>query len=309
MGTTGFERVARARVARYRRESDPSATAILSTFFGEIVEPRDVLVPVSSVAAVVADLGISERLVRTSLSRLVADGLLEGRRVGRRSAYGVAPDARQMFGTVRARIFGAPTSTWGGWWTLVIVDPTGGDGDRRARLRAELRWQGLTTLSPNVLASPVVDPPAVLSTVERHGDLGVIVMRSQLVEGGPVSGPVLAARALPLDDLAAQHQRCIEHLAPLERAVGDPSPATALALRLLLISEYRRLVLADPGLPAELLPDSWRAARTREIVASVFHRVLEPSERRLAEVCPTLDGLLPSAPCSSIGRFAPAHET
>lgn len=308
MGTTGFERAARARVARYRRDSDPSATTILSTFFGEIVEPRDVLVPVSSIAAVVADLGISERLVRTSLSRLVAEGLLEARRIGRRSAYGVAPDAREMFRTVRARIFAARTSSWGGWWTLVIVDPAGGDGDRRARLRAELRWQGLTTLSPNVLASPVVDPPAVLSTVDRHGDLGVIVMRSQLVEGGPVSAPALAARALPLDDLAADHHHCIQDLALLDRALGDPSPATALALRLLVISEYRRLVLADPGLPDELLPDGWPAARTREIVARLFDRVLEPSERRLAEVCPTFDGLLPPASCSNTGGFAPPDD-
>ena len=74
----------------------PSARNLLVTVFGDVLLPhgiRDGGVrarrwPISS-----ESFGVNERLVRTSLTRLVNDGLLAvTERSGRRSFYGVAPD-------------------------------------------------------------------------------------------------------------------------------------------------------------------------------------------------------------------------
>src|SRR5438309_10142175 len=84
-------------VRQFRDQPDTSARTLLVTVFGDSIEPHGAEVWIGSVARLVDPLGINERLVRTSLNRLVVDGLLAARRLGRRSFYSVAPSARPEF--------------------------------------------------------------------------------------------------------------------------------------------------------------------------------------------------------------------
>jgi phenylacetic acid degradation operon negative regulatory protein len=102
----------------------------------------------------------------------------------------------------------------------------------------------------------------------------------------------LAARAWPLDQVAARYQDF------LARFPADPGPLgdlEALIARMLLIQEYRRIVLRDPHLPADLLPAAWPGAAARSLCAGLYAAMLPGSERWLDEhgVCET--GPLPVA--------------
>src|SRR5688572_25655361 len=79
----------------------PSARNLLVTVFGDVVAPLgpETELTVQQLSAVLADFGASERLVRTSLTRLVNDDLLAARASGRRSFYRVAPTAIDLFAT------------------------------------------------------------------------------------------------------------------------------------------------------------------------------------------------------------------
>jgi phenylacetic acid degradation operon negative regulatory protein len=55
-------------------------------------------------------------------------------------------------------------------------------------------------------------------------------------------------------------------------------PDQAIVARILLIHDWRRIILRDPLLPVELLPPGWPGETARDLVASIYHGVLPGSE-------------------------------
>ena len=72
------------------------------------------------------------------------------------------------------------------------------------------------------------------------------------------------------------------------RAIED---FDALALRTLLIHDYRRIALRDPGIPAAYLPRDWPGFIARRIAATLWRELFEASERwlRVNAQCPRGD--------------------
>ena len=65
------------------------AKSLLITIFGDALEPRGGQVWLSSLIALARPLGVSERLVRTSVYRLAQEKWLERTASGRRSYYAI----------------------------------------------------------------------------------------------------------------------------------------------------------------------------------------------------------------------------
>jgi phenylacetic acid degradation operon negative regulatory protein len=93
---------------------------------------------------------------------------------------------------------------------------------------------------------------------------------------------------------------------PRALARGIDDPAAALRARLILIHEFRRVALRDPGLPDSLLPRDWPGARARREVADLYRRLLAPSEAWLDAHGLGPDGKLPRADKRLGRRFAPS---
>ncbi len=51
-----------------------------------------------------------------------------------------------------------------------------------------------------------------------------------------------------------------------------------MAARTLLIHDWRRIVLRDPGLPAALLPQDWPGEAARHLTASIYGALEDRSE-------------------------------
>jgi phenylacetic acid degradation operon negative regulatory protein len=221
------------------------------------------------------------------LTRLVNDGLLTTRQQGRRSFYGVAPDAHVVFAQADQRIYHRSHDAWDGSWTIVVIDANEATPQARSRLRQELAWAGLGTVAPNVMASPIV-PASVAAGVVAHvgGFDHVLVSRSEVVEGpGMLDADELARRAAPLDDVADRYRAFVDRF----EQFGDAdlialSPADSFKLRTLLVASFRRIALADPSLPEPLLPADWIGLRARRLVAAIYRLVVERAERFLLDV-------------------------
>ena len=69
----------------------------------------------------------------------------------------------------------------------------------------------------------------------------------------------------------------------------------ALVVRLLLVHEYRRAVLKDPLLPADLLPEDWPGAAARDLCATIYRTVAPAAEAWLDANATTDTGPLPPA--------------
>ncbi len=251
-------------------------------------------------------LGATERSVRTALNRLTRDGLLTTRSQGGRSFYGVAPRARPMFVGVRERVFrGTVREPWDGWWTMVAIDSRHGSADERSGLRQELGWLGLSAFAPNMLVSPEVPADAVASVIERFGDLRVVLTRSQVigVEGHAFDDVDLAGQSIELASIRQRYDAFIDTWRPIADASGSADPELAAAVRVLLVSDLRRVILADPSLPPELLPADWPGPEATRVAANALGRIIEASETFLADRCPTAAGPLPPPAAEQARRF------
>lgn len=288
----------------------PSARNLLVTVFGDALLPHGdaASISVRSLSRLLAAFGVSERLVRTSLTRLVNDGLLTTTSEGRRSYYRVAPEALDLFRQADHRIYRGTPDEWDGSWTIVVIDGTEATARRRALLRQELAWAGLGVVGPNVMASPIVDAEAAARVVRHVGGFAnVLVSRSSVVEGdGTLGADELAHRVAALEDIASRYALFIDRYADYpSEALDELTPELAFKLRMLLVAEFRRIALSDPQLPARLLPAEWIGDQARRLAAEIYAAVGSPSEEFLML---TADPKL-SAPAVAADRFASSRKS
>jgi phenylacetic acid degradation operon negative regulatory protein len=299
-------------IRRFRRRPDTSARALLVTVFGDSVVPHGGEVWIGALLRLVEPLGISDRLVRTSLHRLVGEGLLVNRRSGRRSFYSVAPAARHEFAEAEGRIYhprrGQP---WDGRWT-VVVELHGMTAPARAAMRQQLAWLGFGSLGAPVHICPLDRTEELRQLL---GDLGlsgqVVVFRADVP-----STPGLPERDLArlisadLEELAPAWRAFLRAFRPLaEAATGtgdDADPESALLTRTLLVHAYRRVVLREPELPPELWPSGWVGDTAYEVAARCYHALAEPAEAHLAGICEAAGAPLPPLDPGYARRYPPA---
>jgi len=251
--------------------AEPSRTwSIIISLYGDAIVPRGGSVGMATVQQFCAHLGISDGVVRTAMSRLAADGWLTRQRVGRLSFYALSDRGHATFRDAATHIYTQQPARWHGAYDLVIVQAP---GDRDA-LRADMAAAGFGAFGPDMWLAPAGQPtPARLPA---HLILSL--------SGDDASQRALAARVWPIAGMATAYERFLTAFRPLHTAVTAGrtlSDLDALAVRVLLVHEYRRIVLRDPILPAEILPTAWPGAAARRLCAEVYARVLPASERWL----------------------------
>ena len=64
---------------------------------------------------------------------------------------------------------------------------------------------------------------------------------------------------------------------------GVLAQSAALVLRVLMIHDYRRLILKDPLLASKYLPDNWQGTQTRDIVSAIYPSLKRWSKDRLGD--------------------------
>lgn len=288
-------------VRRFAESRPLRAGSFIVTVYGDAVVPRGGELALSSLARIVEPFGISDTLVRTAVSRLAAEGWLEGERIGRRSFYRLTPDGAERFADATRRIYAGPPPAWNGRLTQVVIPNAAG----REALVRELLWSGFGALGPGTLLHPAPDREA-MNHILAHAAPGIapLVLDSGIEEGG-VTLAALAAEAWPLQEVAARYGVFRKLFEPLAEARGRLDPARALSLRLLLIHEYRKAVLRDPHLPAAFLPAAWSGFAAQALAARLYRAIADAAETRLSEVGESRDGPLPDAAEDFGSRFSP----
>ena len=297
------QRACQQLVDEFRSRPTLRAGSLITTVFGDAIAPRGGTVWLGSLIRVMADFGINERLVRTSVFRLVRDGWLQSRQVGRRSYYSLTDEGRERFELATHRIYGAPVDHWDGEWYLLLL--SGLDKADKELVRKECRWLGFGTLSADVLAHPMPDLGDLDATLRRLGvEDGLIVLSGQTLRGDRAMRG-LARSCWNLDDIDQRYEDFVQRLRPVHKALGRsrPTPAQAFVIRTLLIQDYRKILLRDPWLPAELLPAGWHGSSAYQLCRNLYRKVHERADEWLDEVMETADGPLPPSSPAFKQRF------
>src|SRR5262249_46077221 len=138
-------------VQRTLAADPPRAKSLIVTVWGDALAPHGGAVWLSGLIRLMAPF-MNERLVRTSVFRLVRDGWLKRSTHGRESRYRLTTDGARRFDDAYRRIYARPDDDWRGQWEIVLAD--GVAAPRRAALRDELTWAGFGELGAGVFVRP-----------------------------------------------------------------------------------------------------------------------------------------------------------
>ena len=255
------------------RQGRISSTSLLITLFCDTVTRHGGEIWLGSLIRLLAPLGISERLVRTAVFRLVQDDWLASRKAGRRSYYGLTPSGISQYQRAARRIYASEHPDWDGVWTLVI--PSFIHEAKREPLRKGLVWQGFGLLAPGVYALPSRDRKSLnelLDELDVHES--VVIMTAHAEES--TTGDALQHRVMErwnMAELGQQYQSFLDRYRPVLSylsGTGAPDSERAFLLRTLLIHDYRRILLRDPELPGDMLPRDWTGFEAHDVTADIY---------------------------------------
>ncbi|WP_030616003.1 PaaX family transcriptional regulator C-terminal domain-containing protein [Streptomyces fulvoviolaceus] len=200
--------------------------------------------PVKELVRGVEPFGVGGSTVRAALSRMVAGGDLRRTDTVYRLSDRLLERQRRQDDAVHPR-----TRAWSGDWEMVVITATGRGPAERADLRARLTALRLAELREGVWLRP--------TNLRRTlpDDLDQVAERCTARPDRPADE--LAGTLWPLDTWSATGR------ALLDRAARAARPAD----RFTVFAAVVRHLLADPVLPAELLPADWPGAALRTAYA------------------------------------------
>ncbi|MGE3989736.1 PaaX family transcriptional regulator C-terminal domain-containing protein [Pseudorhodoplanes sp.] len=265
--------------------------SLIVTLYGDAIVPRGGSLWIGSLIEIMDLFQVDAGHVRTAVSRLTSDGWLASTKRGRASYYRLTRSGEAEFMQATQRIYSSVPVVRGDMQVIV----TGPGAGTPSSLRAALKAAGYAA------ASPVIHVGFGVPASDLTGRDGLFVMTPR-----PEDRRKLAAMAFRPDEVSQAYRDFVTVFSPLADAMVSrpPADAEALVARTLLIHAFRRAVLRDPGLPADLLPSDWPGEAARALAGRIYSLVVNPSERFLDRNAQNEDGPLPAPVASFRTRFS-----
>jgi phenylacetic acid degradation operon negative regulatory protein len=265
--------------------------------FAELVEPRGGSIAVATLSAIFDRLGVSTPVLRTTLARLCDRGALVRRKVGRNSFYTLSEWAARETLRKAAIVYTHQGSTYNGLWSQVALV---GEGADLKGIKERLREDGFGEVAPRLYMLP--------ESARSHNFDRLPNCLSLTVN---LTDPDLTRRVVSLgwdlEDIERRYRAFRDRWKPLVahlQSLPNVDGLMAVAMRVLLIYEFRRCCLRHPALPYNFGGRDWVGQEAREICANVWRSLLEPSERWLDQHGFNETGTLPAANAGLRLRFA-----
>ena len=274
------------------RDGNIRSTALLITFFCDVVTQHGGEIWLGSIIHALSPLGINERLTRTSVFRLVQDGWLEARKQGRRSYYRLTQTGQNYYQRAANRIYASQPVEWNGNWTLLLTSMT--PEKQRDALNRGLLWLGYGRISAGVYALPG-DQRRALDQLLSDLQVKDKVINKQAHTDDVESLQELVLSRWNLDELSQRYKSFTQQYRTALKSLKSSRPANGhslLLLKVLLIHEYRRILLSDPELPAAMLPKSWDGHIAQALTAEIYRQVTTTSSQWVNRELINADGLL-----------------
>jgi phenylacetic acid degradation operon negative regulatory protein len=286
-------------IGSFERRRPMRAGSLIVTIYGDAIVPRGGALWLGSLLDMMAGFGVEPGLVRTAVSRLVADGWFGRARIGKQSYYSLSQWGAAEFAAATTRIYRGFEPPWSGEVEVAVI--TTPDAGERGVHRDRMLRAGWGQAAANVMvrphraAAPDGGPPA-------SSDVIGLVTRPQSAE----TARALAKACWQLDGLDAAYRQFLKVFGPVAEEIGNGAlltDAQAFQLRILLIHDWRRIVLRDPLLPHAMLPADWPGIYALELVSTVYCQTLAGSERWLDRHAVNEEGPLPAPAVALEDRF------
>ncbi|MCC1492604.1 PaaX family transcriptional regulator C-terminal domain-containing protein [Cognatishimia sp. F0-27] len=230
----------------------PRVWSLLVSLFGDVAQSPDARLSGAALGRMTEPFGVKPEALRVSLHRLRKDGWIESTREGRRGFYRLTETGHRESRRASPRIY---------------------SGTALAEEAFVLLWDPSAT-PPDALTSAAVTLSATSALSPRPAeDAGVLSLL--LAPSEPVPAWI-RAKVCPkaLVEQSRALLTLLEAVAAWRAATAEHQNASASAVaRLLVLHEWRRLVLRQPTLPDFVFPKGWQGpacrARARALLASL----------------------------------------
>ena len=296
----------------FRERHRVKAGSLIISVFGDAILPRGGEIWLGGLINLLAPLDLNERLIRTTVFRLVKDEWLTTQTQGRRTDYKLSASGRRRFEEASKQIYAANAPNWDHRWRLVMLVNELPAKDRE-RLRRAFYWQGFGEINAHCFIHPSADLTAAFDALRVDGMTDVLPSLMPLVAMNPRLGQSandadMVHSAWDLDQLGASYVEFVKTYKGILEALRKAKKSglddeSAFLTRTLLIHDFRRLLLRDPELPEVLLPAKWPGQTARMLTKELYQRLLAPSERHLNQHLVLANGDAPSASDLVMRRF------
>jgi phenylacetic acid degradation operon negative regulatory protein len=284
-----------------------SGTSLIMSIFGDCIFQRGGVISLASLIQLMEVFGFNERSVRTAVFRLSQNDWLSSEKIGRTSYYRITDVSRERFATAHEKIYGLHQGEWDHRWDLVLLSSV--ELGNKTLLKKELEWLGFANIATNLMAYPSCDQQQLqnllfnLKMTEQ-----VVVFRAEALPLWQESHPTLKRMVevnWPIEQLHQRYDKFINDFRNILSLIenDDFDALQAFQIRILLIHQYRRILLKDPNLPLELLPSDWLALTARNLTSNVYQTIVSASEAFFLNIARTAEGTMPPARPQFYKRF------
>lgn len=260
--------------------------ALIVTTYGAFARDAGGWLSVASLIRLMAELGVDEPSVRSSISRLKRRGMLAAATVDGAAGYELSAQARDILTEGDRRIFQRPDAQVSDGWVLVIYSVPEAERDRRHILRSKLTWLGFGTAAPGVWIAPAHLYDEARETLERLEMTPYVdLFRADHLAFADVRSCV--EHWWNLDALQHMYDEFLTAWRPVLagwRRRRSPDDGRAFADYVRALTDWRRLPFLDPGLPPSLLPKGWHGARAADLFDAIEHTLHVPAQRHVRDV-------------------------
>lgn len=246
-------------------------------------------------------------MVRTSVYRLVKDNWLQVRKIGRKSFYAFTDTANNHYTKAARRIYAPTMEHHDDRWLVVI--PSFVAEEKQVNFKRQLKWLGFSTLTSGTYAHPSIERSSLEDTLkELKITDSVVVFSSKTIDDN--SEKVLKKLVFEkwdLKGLQQQYELFIETYQPiLDSLTTGPSLSgqQSFQLRILLIHEYRRILLKDHELSKNMLPENWEGYKANQLVKALYAILGKKSCYYIVSSLEAMDGYLATVPTEFERRFS-----
>ncbi len=285
-----------------------SGTSLIMTIFGDSIFHRGGIISLASLIQLMDVFAFNERSVRTAVFRLVQNGWLISEKIGRTSYYRVTESSRQRFLMADQKIYSFTHSDWDQKWDLVLLSSV--ELENKIILKRELEWLGFANIATNVMAYPGCDHlklQNLLLNLKMTDQ--VVLFKAETLQLWQESYPTvkrMVATNWPVQELHTRYEKFIHDFREFFNLVEheeDLDPIQAFQIRILLIHQYRRILLKDPNLPFELLPSDWLSLTARNLSSNLYQTVFSAADEFFLDIARTSEGSMPPAHPQFYKRF------
>ena len=262
-------------------ENQPVRTQFqIFTVFGDYILGKREGIWTSSLLTLMDQVGVSERAVRATLSRMRRKGWIASRRDGRRSKYQLTDRGRALLELGQMRIFEDVFRDWDHQWHLVIYSLSEEKRKLRETLRTQLAWLGFGQLAPGTWISPHNRRTELDGIITELGAQPYVDMFSG-VYLGPSEEQDLIERSWDLQSLEKLYKGFIAKYGPKHTELQGKTQTGGNGIavedcfveKFWLTHDFQSFPLTDPNLPVDLLPGDWAGAAARRLFDE-YHQLL-----------------------------------